>query len=235
MTISTTLGVTGLTTLAALTQVGTTLINASGAATTSIATGGTGALNLGNATGNTALTGALTISTTLGVTGLTTLAALTQVGTTLINASGSATTTIGTGGTGIVNIGNATGNTAVTGALTASTSLTATAGNITATNGDISIAGSGKKLIIQTGAATDFAGTVTLALGTFQVDNTNIAAGDLIFLSRISANSSVTLGELTYTISAGASFTIDSVILGTPGSKQTADISIVAYFIVRPI
>lgn len=235
LTISTTLGVTGLSTLAAMTQVGTANINASGAAATNIATGGTGALNIGNATGNTALTGALTISTTLGVTGLSTLAAMTQVGTTNINASGAATTNIATGGTGVLNLGNATGNTSVTGSLTASTSLTATAGNITATNGDISIAGNGKKLILQTGAATDFGGTAVLVLGTVTVANTNIATGDLIFMQRIAANGSVTLGELSYTISNGASFTITSLILGTPASTQTADVSSVAYFIVRPI
>lgn len=58
-----TLTVTGLTTLAALTQVGTANINASGAAVTTIATGGTGALHLGNATGNTDLTGSFSTLT----------------------------------------------------------------------------------------------------------------------------------------------------------------------------
>jgi len=78
------------------------------------------------------------IGTTLTATGgLTTLGALTQVGTTLINASGAAATTIGTGGTGVVNIGNATGNTAVTGSLTASTGLVATTGGVTVNGGDI--------------------------------------------------------------------------------------------------
>ena len=68
--------------------------------------------------------------TTLAVTGLSTLGALTQIGTASINASGAAVTTIGTGGTGAVNIGNATGNVAVTGKLTASTGLQATAGGV---------------------------------------------------------------------------------------------------------
>lgn len=61
------------------------------------------------------------------------------VGTVSLNATGSAVTTINTGGTGALNLGNATGNTAVTGSLTASTSLTATSGDITATNGDLII------------------------------------------------------------------------------------------------
>ncbi len=63
VTINSTLTVTGLTTLAALTQVGTANINASGAAVTTIATGGTGALHLGNATGNTTLTGSFSTLT----------------------------------------------------------------------------------------------------------------------------------------------------------------------------
>jgi len=53
----------GLTNLSALTQVGATNINATGANLTTIGTGGTGAVHIGNATGNTAVTG------TLGVTG----------------------------------------------------------------------------------------------------------------------------------------------------------------------
>ncbi len=66
---SSTLGVTGTTTLAALTQAGTANINASGAAVTTIGTGGTGAVHIGNATGNTAVTGSITSST--GITATT--------------------------------------------------------------------------------------------------------------------------------------------------------------------
>lgn len=57
---STTLGVTGLSTLAALTQVGTSNINASGSGVSTIGTGGTGAVAIGNTTGKTAITGDLT-------------------------------------------------------------------------------------------------------------------------------------------------------------------------------
>jgi Chaperone of endosialidase len=64
---------------------------------------------------------------------------ITVTGTANINTTGSAVSSIGTGGTGATNIGNATGNTAVTGSLTASTTLTATSGNITATNGSIEV------------------------------------------------------------------------------------------------
>ena len=160
----------------------------------------------------------------------TTLSALTVAGTTSINATGAATTTIGTGGTGAVNIGNATGNTAVTGTMTVSGDIASTAGNIL-------INGTGKGLRVKGGAVTDFvgAGTLGTGTGTVTIANTNIATGDRIFLSRISAAASTTLGELTYTISNGASFTVTSVILGTPGSPQTGDASTFSYFIVRPV
>lgn len=175
---------------------------------------------------------------------------LDSAGTTNLNTSGSAVTTIGTGGTGAVNIGNATGNTAVTGSLTASTGLvattggvtataggmTATAGDITATAGNVIINGAAKQLRVHGGAVTDFIGTATLTSGTTgAIANTNIAATDRIFIQRVAANASTTLGELSYTISAGASFTITSLILGTPGSTQTGDVSTVAYFIVRQV
>jgi len=119
----------------------------------------------------------------------------------------------------------------VAGGITATTGT----GNFNVSGGNLKIATTGKGLQIKTGAATDFAGTAVLVLGTVTVLNTNIATGDLIFLSRIASNGSVTLGELSYTISNGASFTINSLILGTPASVQTADVSSVAYFIVRGV
>lgn len=152
--------------------------------------------------------------TSLTVTGATTL-----TGTTNINTTGSAVTTIGTGGTGAVAIGNATGGTTVTGSL-----------NVT---GNLNLTSVATQIQMNGGAATDFIGTSTLVLGTVTIANTNIATGDRIFLSRTAANASTTLGELSYTISAGASFTVTSLILGTPASPQTADVSSFAYFIVR--
>lgn len=48
--------------IGAFTVTGTTNINASGSAVTTIGTGGTGAVNIGNATGGTALTGPLSVT-----------------------------------------------------------------------------------------------------------------------------------------------------------------------------
>lgn len=76
-------------------------------------------------------------------------------------------------------------------------------------------------------------GNATLASGTVTVANTNITATDSIIIQRIAANASTTLGEFSYTISAGTSFTINSLILGTPGSVQTGDLSTVFYAIVK--
>jgi len=60
--VTSTLNVTGLSTLGALTQAGSTNINITGAALTNIGVGGTGAVQIGNTTGNTAVTGTLTTS-----------------------------------------------------------------------------------------------------------------------------------------------------------------------------
>ncbi len=104
---------------------GTVLINTSGSGVTTIGTGGTGAVNIGNATGNTAVTGSMVVSgsVTAGTGLIATTGGITATGTSNINISGAAVTTINTGGTGALNLGNATGNTAVTGALVASGAL----------------------------------------------------------------------------------------------------------------
>lgn len=111
-------------------------------------------------------------------TALTVTGASTLTGTTHVNITGSAVTTIGTGGTGAVNIGNATGNTAVTGSLTASTSLTATLGNITATNGSFVASTAGTGIVFTPGTAS---GTTTATLnarvGQITITTPSIAGG----------------------------------------------------------
>lgn len=112
--------------------------------------------------------------------------------------------------------------------VTAGTDLISTAGNVL-------IQGAGKQLRVEGGAATDFIGTATLVLGTVTVLNTNIAAGDRIFLQRIAANASTLLGELSYVINAGVSFVITALETATPGDTEVGDVSTVAYFIVRQL
>lgn len=108
--------------------------------------------------------------------------------------------------------------------LTAGTGAVNVAGNLNLT----SVA---TKITLNGGASTDHIGSGTLTAGTVTIANTNIASTDRIFIQRTAANASTTLGELSYTISAGASFTVDSLILGTPGSVQTGDLSSFVYII----
>jgi hypothetical protein len=141
-------------------------------------------------------------------------------------------------GTNTITIGNgASANTVTLGSIntTSTTTINSGSGNVNITGGNLVIATSAKMLQWKGGAATDFRGTGVLTAGTVTINNTNIASGDMIFLTRTAANASTTLGELSYTISAGASFTVTSLILGTPGSTQTADVSSFAYIIIRPV
>jgi len=218
---STTLSATGLATLAAVTQVGTASINASGAGVTTINTGGTGALNLGNATGNTALTGTLTTSGNvtvssggINITGTSTLAALTQVGTANINASGAGVTTIGTGGTGAVLIGNATGNIAATGtlALTGAQTITLTLG-VTGLTTLSTLAVTSTSTF--TGLAT-FNGGATIASGTLTVAGLTVVGNTLINNSGAGTTTigGTSAGAIGIVVGSGGNFTISTATAG---------------------
>jgi len=151
-----------------------------------------------------------------------------------ISADAAATTVnVGTGGAAKAVTLGSTNTTSATTVQAGSGGITLT-GTMTA-SGTLKLNGAATQLQVHGGAVTDFIGTATLVAGTVTVANTNIAATDRIFIQRTAVNASTTLGELTYTISAATSFTITSVILGTPGSTQTADVSDVVYFIVRQI
>lgn len=94
--VFTTLTVTGQSTLGPTNITGATNINTSGAATTDIGTGGTGAVNIGNTTGNTAVTGSLSTTTSLSAT--TTVTAGTGISATtgnIVAAAGNITATLG--------------------------------------------------------------------------------------------------------------------------------------------
>lgn len=108
---------------------------------------------------------------------------------------------------------------------------------LTAGTGDVNVAGDlnltsvATKITLNGGAATDAIGTATLTAGTVTVANTNIAATDRIFLSRTAVNASTLLGELVYTISAGASFTVRAAETATPGDTEVGDVSSFSYII----
>ena len=127
--------------------------------------------------------------------------------------------------------------TASAGLVATTAGVTATAGNITATNGNVILSHAATYIGMKATAVTDFAGVSQLTSGTVEIPNTNIAAGDLIFIQRLAENgsgASTTLGELTYVITAGNNFTVNSLILDTPASVETGDNSSFVYFIIRP-
>jgi hypothetical protein len=86
--------------------------------------------------------------------------------------------------------------------------------------GNIKIDVSGKGLQLKSGTGQRF-GNAVLVAGTVTVTNTTVGANSYILLTRKTAGG--TIGELTYTISNGASFTINSTLVG--------DTSTVSYFI----
>lgn len=101
-TIGGTLAVTGGITLGSITANGTINLNTSGAGVTTINTGGTGALALGNATGNTTLTGSFSTLTAGGTFAIGTAA---QTGQTTIVSSTAANDVVIQGG---INVGTQT-------------------------------------------------------------------------------------------------------------------------------
>jgi len=192
-------------------------IQISGTANQITATAGSSLLTLalpsaitapGSLTTTTSLSATTTVTAGTGLTVTTGGAAIT--GTTTINNSGSAVTTIGTGGTGAVNIGNATGNTSVTGSLTASTTLTATLGNITATNGNLSLATAGNKIVIATGsnASVGTSGVMSGTPGVVTVATTACSATAKVFYCRNVTGG--TPGQVSITAQDGTGFTLTS-------------------------
>lgn len=98
-------------------------------------------------------------------------------------------------------------------------------------NTDFNLSSVATKFSMNGGAATDFIGRATLVAGTVTVANTNIAAGDRIFVTRSALNGSPALGFPITTISAGASFTIAAY--SAAGAAVATDVSTFDYFIVR--
>lgn len=130
-------------------------------------------------------------------------------GTTTINTAGAAATTIGTGGTGAVNIGNATGNTAVTGAISVSGSYTSTNGDITLTNGTLTAGGD-----IVCGTNLTVEDDINVTSGNIEVAAGDITAdiGDIIATAgAVNAGTSMSAGT-TITAGTGISTTVGNIV-----------------------
>ena len=200
-----------------------------GTQTINLATGSSPAVvNIGNAAaGAISLTSGSNITQTI------------SSGNTYAVVGGGGTINIGVDAANTIAIGNgAHATTVALGSVntTSTTTINGGSGGVNVTGANLQIATAGKFLEIKGAsfAATNSIGVGTLTLGTVTIANTNIATGDVILLTRTGANGSTTLGELTYSIINATSFTVTSLIVGTPGSPQTGDTSTFAYTIVRP-
>jgi hypothetical protein len=127
------------------------------------------------------------------------------------------------------------------GSIAATTTLTATLGAITATNGNFVKGTAGNKDIYSsvastTAAGANSAGTVTLVGGTATISTTAVTASSLIRLYRqgIGSTGTAALGIITRgTITAGASFVINAVQAADATALQASDVSVVFWEIVN--
>lgn len=127
------------------------------------------------------------------------------------------------------------------GSVTATTTLTATLGNITATNGNIVRGTAGNKDVYTSVASSptagaNSAGTVTLTGGTATVSTTAVTAASQIRLYRqgIGATGAAALGILTLgTKTAGVSFVINAVQAADATALQATDVSVIGWEIVN--
>lgn len=131
-------------------------------------------------------------------------------GTTTINTAEAAVTTIGTGGTGAVNIGNATGNTAVTGTLTATGNISSSGGSVSS----FSTVNAGTGITSTTGNITATAGGVFA--NTVVNAGTTVTAGTGI--TATTGNIVATAGQ----VNAGTTITAGTGITSTAGNIRTA-------------
>jgi hypothetical protein len=164
-------------------------------------------------------------------------AAITAPGSILATTTVASTTTM-TAGTGFTattgNIVASAGNISATlGSVAAATTVTAGT-DLVSTAGNVLINGAAKQLRIKGGAATDFIGTATLVAGEATVLNTNIAAGDRIFVERSAVNASTALGVFKVVKSAGVNFVI-TACKPADATTETGDASTVEYVIIRQI
>jgi len=202
-----TVSLTGLTNHAVLVGAGTATI-------TKLSVGATGTVLAGSTAADPAFTGSPSVSGSL--------TAATRITATAGNITASAG-----------NIAATLGSVAAGTTVTAGTSITATAGDITATLGNVIVNGAAKQFRCHGGAATDFIGQVTLATGTQDVLNTNIAATDRVFLTRSAKNASTAYGTPLVTITASTKFNVTACKSDT--TTETNDASTFDYIIVRQV
>ncbi len=112
------------------------------------------------------------------------------------------------GGVGVIPA--YTGSPSFSGSVTAATTLTATLGNITATNGNLSLATAGNKIVIATGsnASVGTSAAMSGTPGAVTVATTASSSTAKIFYSR--ATTGGTPGQVSITAQDGTGFTLTS-------------------------
>lgn len=127
------------------------------------------------------------------------------------------------------------------GALTATTTLTATLGDITATNGNLVLGTAGNKIVSTSvgsggAAGANSFGTATLTGGTVTVSTTAVTASSIIILTRqsVGATGANDLGILSVgTIVAATSFDINAWTVTDATALQADDVSVVGWMIIN--
>jgi len=121
------------------------------------------------------------------------------------------------------------------GSIAATSTLTATLGAITATNGNLVLATAGNKIQIATGANASV-GTATLANGTVTVNTTAVTASSIILLTRqtVGTTGANDLGILSVgTVVAGTSFVINAWTVTDATTLQADDQSVIGWVIIN--
>ena len=127
------------------------------------------------------------------------------------------------------------------GSVTATSTLTATLGNITATNGNLVLGTAGNKIVSTSVATTTAAGansfgTVTLVSGSATISTTAVTANSIIMLTRQSpgATGANPLGMLSVgTIVAGTSFIINALTTANSTTNVATDVSVIGWMIIN--
>jgi len=172
---------------------------------TTVVTPTAGNINLAGS-GSIATTGSGSTAT-VGLTGLTNHAVLVGAGTsTITKLSVGATGTLLAGATGADPA--FTGSPSVSGSLTAGTTITATLGAITATNGNVVLGTAGNKVIVATGSNASVGTTAAMTAGVVIVATTASSGTAKIFYSR--ATTGGTPGNVSITAQDGTGFTLTS-------------------------
>lgn len=151
------------------------------------------------------------------------------------------------GATGQALMGNTgadptyTGSPSFSGSVTAATTITATLGNITATNGNLVLNTAGNKIVstsvgTTTAAGANSFGSVTLTAGAATVSTSAVTANSLIVIWRqsLGATGANPIGLLTVgPIVAGVSFEIHAATTASATTDVATDVSVVGWMIIN--